>query len=118
MWATTVTVKNGQTIVISGIRQETEGRKERKVPILGDIPILDLLFSSESEDTVVSELVVFVTPIVVDNPDENDVNFNEIDRRRLEQLSDPMGQRSRILQQKIDGDFRNDPLKPSDPRRD
>lgn len=115
---TTVTVKNGQTIVISGIRQETEGRKERKVPILGDIPILDLLFSSESEDTVISELVVFVTPIVVDNPDENDVNFNEIDRRRLEQLSDPMGQRSRILQQKIDGEFKNDPLKPSDPRRD
>jgi general secretion pathway protein D len=115
---TTVTVKNGQTIVISGIRQETEGRKQRKVPILGDIPILDLIFSSESEDTVVSELVVFVTPIVVDNPDDNDVNFNEIDRRRLEQLSDPMGQRSRILQQQLDNSFRNDPLKPSDPRRD
>ena len=115
---TTVTVKNGQTIVISGIRQETEGRKQRKVPILGDIPFLDLFFSSESEDTIVSELVVFVTPIVVDNPDDNDVNFNEIDRRRLEQLSDPMGQRSRILQQKIDGDFKTDPLRPSDPRRD
>ena len=115
---TTVTVKNGQTIVISGIRQELEGRKERKVPILGDIPILDLLFSSESEDTVVSELVVFVTPIVVDNPDENDVNFNEIDRRRLEQLSDPMGERSRILQQKMDGSFPYDPLRPQDPRRD
>ena len=115
---TTVTVKNGQTIVISGIRQETEGRKERKVPILGDIPILDLLFSSESEDTVVSELVVFITPIVVDNPDENDINFNEIDRRRLEQLRDPIGERSRTLKQKLDGDFRNDPLKPSDPRRD
>jgi len=115
---TTVTVKNGQTIVISGIRQESEGRKERKVPILGDIPILDLLFSSESEDTVVSELVVFVTPIVVDNPDENDINFNEIDRRRLEQLRDPIGERSRTLKKKLDGDFRNDPLKPSDPRRD
>lgn len=115
---TTVTVKNGQTIVISGIRQETEGRKQRKVPILGDIPFLDLFFSSESEDTIVSELVVFVTPIVVDNPDDNDVNFNEIDRRRLEQLSDPMGQRSRILQKKLNGNFKNDPLKPSDPRRD
>ena len=115
---TTVTVKNGQTIVISGIRQELEGRKERKVPILGDIPILDLLFSSESDDTVVSELVVFVTPIVVDNPDENDVNFNEIDRRRLEQLSEPMGERSRILQKKMEGDFTFDPLRPKDPRRD
>jgi type II secretory pathway component GspD/PulD (secretin) len=115
---TTVTVKNGQTIVISGIRQETEGRKQRKVPILGDIPFLDLFFSSESEDTIVSELVVFVTPIVVDNPDDNDVNFNEIDRRRLEQLSDPMGQRSRILQKKLNGNFKKDPLKPSDPRRD
>jgi hypothetical protein len=54
----------------------------------------------------------------VDNPDDNDVNFNEIDRRRLEQLSDPMGQRSRILQKKLNGNFKKDPLKPSDPRRD
>ena len=98
---TTVTVKNGQTIVLSGIRTESEGTTKRKVPILGDIPILDLLFSSESEASVVSELVVFVTPIVVDNPDDNDVNFNELDRKRLEQLSEPLSEGARNLQRRL-----------------
>lgn len=118
---TTVTVKNGQTIVLSGIRTESEGTTKRKVPILGDIPFLDLLFSSTSEASVVSELVVFITPIVVDNPDDNDVNFNELDRRRLEQLSDPLSEGARDLQRRLGvkgvapgGD---DPSG-SDPRRD
>ena len=98
---TTVTVKNGQTIVLSGIRTESEAMIERKVPLLGDIPILDLVFSSKSENTVVSELVVFITPIVVDNPDENDINFNELDRRRLEQLADPLSERTEQLKEKL-----------------
>jgi general secretion pathway protein D len=118
---TTVTVKNGQTIVLSGIRTESEGTTKRKVPLLGDIPFLDLLFSSESEASVVSELVVFVTPIVVDNPDENDINFNELDRRRLEKLSEPLSEGARELQKRIGvkgvapgGDNSSN----SDPRRD
>jgi type II secretory pathway component GspD/PulD (secretin) len=115
---TTITVKNGQTIVISGIRQETEGKTKRKVPILGDIPILNLLFSSESEDTQVSELVIFITPIVVDNPDENDVNFNEIDRRRLEQLTDPLGERSRMLLEQLGVGGSVQEKTQGDPRRD
>ena len=118
---TTVTVKNGQTIVLSGIRTESEGTTKRKVPILGDIPILDLLFSSESEASVVSELVVFVTPIVVDNPDDNDVNFNELDRKRLEQLSEPLSEGARNLQRRLGvkgvASGGDDPSG-SDPRRD
>jgi general secretion pathway protein D len=114
---TTVTVKNGQTIVLSGIRTESEAMIERKVPLLGDIPILDLVFSSKSENTVVSELVVFITPIVVDNPDENDVNFNELDRRRLEQLSDPLSERTNQLKNKL-GVKGVDSIAPVDPRRD
>jgi general secretion pathway protein D len=114
---TTVTVKNGQTIVLSGIRTESEAMIKRKVPLLGDIPILDLVFSSESENTVVSELVVFITPIVVDNPDENDVNFNELDRRRLEQLSDPLSERTNQLKNKL-GVKGVDSIAPVDPRRD
>ncbi|MDG2031023.1 MAG: secretin N-terminal domain-containing protein [Phycisphaerales bacterium] len=117
---TTVTVKNGQTIVLSGIRTESEGTTKRKVPILGDIPILDLLFSSESEASVVSELVVFVTPIVVDNPDDNDVNFNELDRKRLEQLSEPLSEGARNLQRRlgVKGVATGGDTSGSDPRRD
>lgn len=114
---TTVTVKNGQTIVLSGIRQESESTIKRKVPLLGDIPILDLLFSSESEATTVSELLVFITPIVVDNPDENDTNFNEKDRERLLHLTDPMTERSNELKAEIKATG-SDKDSPTDPRRD
>ncbi|MAD78311.1 MAG: hypothetical protein CMJ51_02945, partial [Planctomycetaceae bacterium] len=45
----------------------------------------------------VSELIIFVTPIVVDNPDENDSNYNSEDVRRLEELSKPLDEMSRGL---------------------
>lgn len=114
---TTVTVKNGQTIVLSGIRTESEATVKRKVPLLGDIPILDLIFSSDSEQSVVSETVIFITPIVVDNPDDNDVNFNELDRQRLEQLADPLSEGARELQERLGVKGVATP-RATDPRRD
>ena len=87
---TSVTVKNNQTIVISGIRKEDDQDVVRKVPLLGDIPGLGALFTSTEKQKQLSELVIFVTPIVVDNPDENDENFNAEDVRRLEELSKPL----------------------------
>ena len=69
---TTITVKNNQTIVISGIRKEEETDVERKVPLLGDIPILGNIFKSTNKTKGVTELLIFITPVVVDNPDEND----------------------------------------------
>ncbi|NBU42440.1 MAG: hypothetical protein EBS51_16900, partial [Planctomycetia bacterium] len=43
---TTVVVKNGQTIVLSGIRTESESKNKVGVPLLGDVPVLDWVFSS------------------------------------------------------------------------
>lgn len=91
---TKVTVKNGQTIVISGIRKEQRNFKKSKVPFLGDIPGLDLIFAFTDDTTSTKELVVFVTPLVVDNPDENDANFNLRERERLRELSIPLKERS------------------------
>ena len=94
---TAVTIKNNQTIVISGIRKEDDTDVIRKVPLLGDIPLLGALFSSTEKSKSVSELMIFVTPIVVDNPDENDSNYNSEDVRRLEDLSKPLDEMSRGL---------------------
>lgn len=99
---TTVTVKNNQTIVISGIRREDDTDVIRKVPLLGDIPGLGALFSSTEKGKTLTELVIFVTPIVVDNPDENDANFNRRDLERLEDLSRPLEEISKEL---VDGAF-------------
>ena len=87
---TSVTVENNQTIVLSGIRREQENRVKNAVPIIGEIPVLDWVFANTSETKTTSELVVFVTPIVVDNPDENNSNFNAGERERLRELTKPL----------------------------
>lgn len=90
---TEVTLRNGQTVVLSGIRVETQSDVKRKVPLLGDIPgIGDLLFTSMDTADNVSELLAFVTPIIVDNPNENDTNFNQDARRKLDEYRRPLKQ--------------------------
>ena len=95
---TTVTIKDGQTIVISGIRVEEEVKIKRAIPVLGQLPVLEAAFSSIETQKTVKELVMFVTPIVVDNPDANDTNFNVRERMRLESLSKPLDEMSKDIQ--------------------
>ena len=99
---TTVTVKNNQTIVLSGIRKETENKIKSKMPLLGDVPVLDWVFANTSETKAVTELLVFVTPTVVDNPDENDSNYNSGERTRLRELAKPIADMSKELIKKRD----------------
>ena len=114
---TTVTIKNGQTVVIAGIRLETQDFKKQGFPILGDIPILDLVFGYQQDVKVVKELVIFITPTVIENPDENDTNFNVLERQRLEALSKPLSQTSKQLveQGRILGKDGIDPIAPITP---
>ncbi|MHC4415336.1 MAG: secretin N-terminal domain-containing protein [Planctomycetota bacterium] len=92
---TQVIVKDGQTIVISGILRDLESKVERKVPLLGDIPLLGELFKSRENTTSRTELLAFVTPLVVDNPDQNDANFNQRAREHLQDLSRPLKDQER-----------------------
>jgi type IV pilus assembly protein PilQ len=63
-----VTVENGGTAIIGGIFQTTEREDEVKVPLLGDIPILGHLFRHKSKLKDKTELLVFLTPTVLDKP--------------------------------------------------
>jgi len=69
---TQLIVKDKQTIVISGILRSEDSDIEYKVPILGDIPLLGYLFKSKERTKKNTELLVFITPIVVDNTDQSD----------------------------------------------
>ncbi len=59
---TTLRVKNGQTIIIGGLRKKRPTAKEAKLPILGDIPLIGVLFRRVETEQVESELGVFITP--------------------------------------------------------
>jgi len=62
---TTLLVKDGQTVVLGGLRKKDVNKTVNKIPLLGDIPIICYLFRFEGESTINSELVVFVTPSIV-----------------------------------------------------
>ncbi len=62
---TMVRVRDGQTIVIGGLRKEEERKIRTKVPILGDIPLVGTLFRSSSKVMTHTDLVIFITPRVV-----------------------------------------------------
>lgn len=62
---TQVLVENGGTVVIGGIFELTEAENEAKVPLLGDLPGVGILFKSKTRTTAKSELLVFITPKVI-----------------------------------------------------
>lgn len=57
-------VRDGDTVVLGGLRERTINKEVDKVPLLGDIPLIGLLFRFQGEQFVNSELVVFVTPTI------------------------------------------------------
>jgi type II secretory pathway component GspD/PulD (secretin) len=73
---TKMMLRNGETGVIGGLRNEREDLSETKVPVFGEIPILGRLFRHKSRSTAGSNLLIFVTPTIID--------FHETDQFRKE----------------------------------
>jgi general secretion pathway protein D len=65
---TTVVVKSGDTVMIGGIMQETNLKSESKVPLLGDIPLLGYLFRFSSTSKKKTNLVILLTPHIIQEP--------------------------------------------------
>jgi type IV pilus assembly protein PilQ len=63
---TTVLVANGDTVVLGGIFQDEKSSREEKVPWLGDIPVAGALFRRRANETKKRELLIFVTPTIVE----------------------------------------------------
>jgi general secretion pathway protein D len=67
---TTVIVHNEETVVIGGMIGQDTTTGEYKVPLLGDIPVLGWLFKSRSNSQEKTNLYIFITPHIVENPAE------------------------------------------------
>ena len=65
--STSVLVNNGETIVLGGIFQDERNRKEDRVPYLSSIPVVGYLFKRRSNETRKRELLIFVTPTIVED---------------------------------------------------
>ncbi|MCX9458333.1 hypothetical protein IG604_21650, partial [Vibrio cholerae] len=62
---TQVLVDDGETVVLGGVFQHTTIKGVDKVPVLGDIPVMGRLFRRDMDKAGKRELVIFVTPRVV-----------------------------------------------------
>ena len=67
---TTVSVKDGETIVLGGIMQNQVSNTVNKVPVLGDLPLIGNFFRSSNKSTAKTELLIFLTPHVIRDPEE------------------------------------------------
>ena len=62
-------VKNGETIALAGFTAKSDNHTVKRIPVLSDLPIIGQLFRSRDETKDSSELVVFVTPHIVEEDD-------------------------------------------------
>ena len=62
-----VRIKDGETLVIGGLIQEDETKTVRKIPVLGDLPIIGAAFRSTSTTKEKSELVIMITPKIIND---------------------------------------------------
>ncbi len=78
-----IRLRDGQTLILSGIIQESDRTSVSKVPILGDIPILGALFRSTNKTNQRQEVVVLLTPQIL-NDNRGQVNYTPgVDTRLL-----------------------------------
>jgi pilus assembly protein CpaC len=90
-------VQSGETIVLSGLLSRRSGTSVDKVPLLGDMPVLGALFRSKRFQNNETELVVFVTPTVIDSQSPGLVDRVQRTKERLQEnlgqppyLSEPL----------------------------
>ena len=79
---TTIMARSGQTVAISGLFQEQKSQTINSVPFLGDLPVIGPLFQSVENSADRSELLIILTPYIVDGPDDI-AALNEDDFSRM-----------------------------------
>ena len=88
---TNIMVRNGQTVVIGGLFREKDTSTVNKVPLLGDIPIVGALFRSTEDNKVREEIIIILTPHILDPADAAAWRGAGLD---AEPLHDDVNQRS------------------------
>jgi type II secretory pathway component GspD/PulD (secretin) len=81
---TNVIVKDGETIVIGGLFRDVVTTTRSQVPLLGDLPLVGILFRGTSDTTERQEVIVLLTPHIIEEPGEVDgqARAADISRKR------------------------------------
>jgi type IV pilus assembly protein PilQ len=81
---TNILVKDGETIVIGGLFRDEIDTTRNQVPLLGDIPFVGVLFRGTSDTSIRKEVIILLTPHIIDGPDQTDAKARvaDIERKR------------------------------------
>ena len=106
--SSTISVKDGDTILLGGYIRSAKNDTESGVPFLKDIPLLGNLFKNNSQQNKRSELLVLIRPTILDTPEEAalmsnkermrlpgvreaEAEFTEDERKRLQKVERKLG---------------------------
>jgi len=103
---TQVLIPNAHTLVMGGLVQDNPNASYTKVPILGDIPILGLAFRSESKSMQKDNLLIFITPTIVQDADFKAANGNFLNSSPRT-MKDPMNMNTWLDSAQPRGDWSN-----------
>jgi type II secretory pathway component GspD/PulD (secretin) len=76
---TTVMIKDGRTLVIGGLISENKLKIKKGIPFLGSLPVLDLFFGNKQDTLSRTELLVFITPHII-----NEEEFSSEEMAKIE----------------------------------
>jgi type IV pilus assembly protein PilQ len=71
-----IRMRDGQTLILSGVIQDSDRQTINKVPFFGDLPIIGALFRSESTSNQRNEVIIIVTPRIINDSDTANWGYN------------------------------------------
>ncbi|MFA6349336.1 MAG: secretin N-terminal domain-containing protein [Candidatus Omnitrophota bacterium] len=87
---TTIMIKDGVTVIIGGLKKEQRTKTVNKIPVLGDIPYLKVLFRNISDEVITKDLVILLTPHIITG-EQAFSNFGEMPPREGARAKMEMG---------------------------
>jgi len=104
---TNMIVSDGDTLMLGGILFQENSKTKRKIPLLGDLPLVGGLFQHNDMALVNNEMIVFITPSVISETIElSEKAKKQIEEanQRLQEMRDEFGAAAEELRQEMDGD--------------
>jgi type IV pilus assembly protein PilQ len=83
-----IRLRDGQSLILAGIIQETDSETITKWPILGDIPILGALFRNSLSNKDRSEVIIVVTPQILDDSDASNFGYSYTPSPEVQKILD------------------------------
>lgn len=81
-----IRLRDGQTLILAGVIQETDTEFVTKWPLLGDLPIVGSLFRGTTSTRDRGEIVIVVTPQIMDDSDTSNFGYNYIPSPEVQEL--------------------------------